>query len=289
MHYEGQIIRPPSEADSIILQATVGCSHNKCTFCGAYKGERFRIKSDNIIFEDIDYAAKHFRDRRRLFIADGDGLIIPQERLLTILKRIEERLPWIIRVGIYGNAKSLNRKSLVKMEELKSHKLGIVYMGLESGDDDTLKKVEKKGDSTFIVREGQKVKQAGIKLSVTVLLGLAGPERSDIHARETGKALSEMNPEYVGALTLMLIPGTVMHDLWQAGQFTVMDPPALLQELRTMIEHTNLTRGLFFSNHASNYLAVKARLPREKQAALDLIDAALSGQVNLRPGWMRAL
>ena len=289
MHYEGHIIRPPSEADSIILQATVGCSHNRCTFCGAYKDKRFRIKDDATILQDIAFAAENFRSHRRLFLCDGDAMIIPHTRLLNILKEIESQMPWVTRVGIYANAKSLARKNPEELEELRKHKLGIVYMGLESGDDATLKQVCKKGDSGYIVEQGKKVKRAGIKLSITVLLGLAGTDRSLIHAEETGRALSEMDPDYVGALSLMLIPGTTMYDDWKAGRFILPDPKALLAELRHMILHTELTRGLFFANHASNYLPVKARLPRDKPSAISMIDRALSGEIPLKPEWMRGL
>ena len=151
MHYEGHIIRPPSEADSIIIQVTVGCSHNQCTFCGAYKDQRFKIKTDEIIAEDIAYAAEQYRDRRRIFLCDGDAMIIPHQRLLNILLRIEEKLPWITRIGIYANAKSLQRKTLKQLKELKAHRLGIVYMGLESGDDVTLNQVHKKGNVAVTV------------------------------------------------------------------------------------------------------------------------------------------
>ena len=289
MHYEGTVIRPPSEADSILFQITVGCSHNQCAFCGAYKGERFKIKDDDIIAKDIAYAAKHFRQPRRVFLLSGDALIVPQERLLAILRQIEEKLPWIVRVGIYGNAKGIARKSIDELKELKEHGLGIVYMGLESGDDETLKEVCKHGDSAFIVEQGKKIKTAGIKLSITVLLGLAGPDRSEIHAKATGRALSEIDPEYVGALTLMLIPGTPMFQAWESGAFILLEPEGMLKELRTMIAHTDLSRGLFMTNHASNYLPIRARMPKDKENALKMIDDALAGKTPLRPVWTRGL
>ena len=289
MHYEGHIIRPPSEANSIILQVTVGCSHNKCTFCGSYMGRQFKIKSEEIIQEDIEFARHHCRTQRRVFLCDGDGLIIPQPRLLQILMEIEEKLPWITRVGIYANTKSLKRKSLKELMELEAHGLKIVYMGLESGDDKTLSKVCKKADSATIVTQGRKVRQAGMKLSITVLLGLAGPERSGIHARETGRVLTEMDPEYIGALSLMLIPGTPMYQDWKAGDFILPEPEKMLMELRTMIANTHISQGLFFANHASNYLPIRARLPRDRESAIQIIDKALAGNIPLRPDWMRAL
>jgi radical SAM superfamily enzyme YgiQ (UPF0313 family) len=289
MHYEGNIIRPPSEANSILLQVTVGCSRNKCTFCGTYKGERFRIKSDAIIMEDIAFAAKYCKRQRRVFLCDGDALIIPQKRLLKILEEIENQLPWVTRVGLYANAKALNMKTADELKELNSHGVGIFYMGLETGDDVTLKKIKKGASAKDMIKMGTKAKQAGIKLSVTVLLGIAGPQRSQIHAIETGRVLSAIDPDYVGALSLMLIPGTPLYQDYKSGEFRLLAPHEMLAELRTMIASTNLTRGLFHANHASNYLPIRARLPKEKEPTIRLIDAALAGKVPLKPEYLRAL
>lgn len=289
MHYQGPIYRPPSEANSILLQVTTGCSHNKCTFCGMYKGQRFSIKPDAIVDEDIDYAAKHFAYAKRLFICDGDALIVPQPRLLSILKQIEHKLPQISRVGIYANTKGLGMKTEAELKELRDHGLGILYMGLESGDDVTLARMNKGADAEKMTAMGQKAKSAGIPLSITVLLGIAGPERSHIHAVETGRVLSAIDPEYVGALSLMLEPGTKLYQQYQAGTFALPEPMALLQELRTIIEHTDLSNGLFHANHASNYLPIRAKLSEEKAQTLALIDAALAGSLALKPEYLRAL
>jgi len=289
MHYEGNIIRPPSEADSILLQVTVGCSRNKCTFCGTYAGERFRIKPDETIMADIAFAARHCRRQRRVFLCDGDALIIPQKRLLTILSEIRRQLPWVTRVGAYANAKSLKMKDPGELEQLKEHGLGILYMGLETGDDVTLKRINKGATAQTMIEEGRKARKAGMKLSVTVLLGIAGRDRSQVHAEATGRALTALDPDYVGALSLMLIPGTPLHDDWQAGRFVLIEPDEMLAELRTMIAHTDLSQGLFHANHASNYLPVKARMPKDKEATLALIDDALAGRVSLKPEWLRAL
>ena len=289
MHYEGNIIRPPSEANSILLQVTVGCSRNKCTFCGTYKGERFRIKSDAIIMEDIAFAAKYCKRQRRVFLCDGDALIIPQKRLLKILEAIENQLPWVTRVGMYANAKALNMKTAAELRELKSHGVGIFYMGLETGDDVTLKKIKKGASAEDMIEMGTKAKHAGIKLSITVLLGIAGPQRSQIHAIETGRVLTAIDPDYVGALSLMLIPGTPLYQDYKSGEFRLLEPREMLAELRTMIASTNLTRGLFHANHASNYLPIRARMPKEKEPTIRLIDAALAGKVPLKPEYLRAL
>ena len=289
MHYEGNIIRPPSEANSILLQVTVGCSRNKCTFCGTYVGERFRIKPDSIIWEDIEFAAQYCRRQRRVFLCDGDALIVPQKRLLKILQAIKDRLPWVTRVGAYANAKSLNMKSIEELKALKNQGLGILYMGLETGDDVTLKQINKGAVSSHMIDMGKKAKDAGMKLSITVLLGIAGRERSHIHAKETGRVLSAIDPDYIGALSLMPIPGTPLFNDIQAGKFALIEPDEMLAELRTMIADTNLSSGLFHANHASNYLPIKARLPKDKQATLKLIDDALAGNIALKPEYLRAL
>lgn len=289
MHYEGYCIRPPSEADSILLQVTVGCSHNKCTFCGAYKEKRFKIKDDKIILSDILFAAKYMRGMDRVFLMDGDSLIIPQKRLMRILEIIKEHLPWVKRVGIYANAKSIGMKSLEELKQLHQNNLGIIYYGVETGDDEIRKAINKGSTAERCIEMGQRIKEAGIVLSVTVLLGIGGRKKSLQHARATGELLSAMDPDFVGALTVMLVPGTPLYQDYIDGKFELPDETGLLRELREMIASTNLTRGYFFSNHASNYLPLKIKLPSGKQKALDLIDAALRGDIGLRPEWMRAL
>lgn len=289
MHYEGNIIRPPSEANSILLQVTVGCSRNKCTFCGTYQGERFKIKSDDIINADIEFAARNCRRQRRVFLCDGDALIVPQKRLMRILETIAEKLPWVTRVGAYANAKSLKMKHASELQALKAQGLGILYMGLETGDDPTLLAINKGADAETAIAMGRKARENGFKLSVTVLLGIAGRNRSQIHARETGRVLTAIDPDYVGALSLMLIPGTPLYQDHKAGRFTLVDPVEMLAELRTMIAHTDLTSGLFHANHASNYLPIRARMPKDKEKTLALIDRALEGKVQLKPEYLRAL
>ena len=289
MHYDGMIIRPPSEADSILLQVTLGCSHNKCTFCGSFRDKRFTIKKEDIIFQDIEYAREHFPRQKRLFICDGDAMIVPMKRLVPILERIRDRLPWVERVGVYANTKGIGMKTDEELAELNSLGVGIAYMGLESGDDQVLADIRKGATADKMIRMGKRVKQAGIKLSVTVLVGLAGKERSLIHARETGRVLSEIDPDYVGALSLMLIPGTELHADYQAGRFQLPSPEEMLAELGQMIASTHLSDGLFHANHASNYLPIRARLPKDKESTLNQIAQALSGKIKLKPEFMRAL
>lgn len=289
MHYEGVIIRPPSEAESVLLQVTVGCSHNKCTFCGTYKGERFRIKDEAVIDADIHYAARNLYFLRRVFLIDGDALILPQPKLVWILRRIREKMPWIQRVGLYGNAKSILRKSVVQLEELRELGLGIVYLGLESGDQKVLEDTKKGVNPQRMIEAAQRVKDAGIKLSVTALLGIAGRERSLEHARATGEVLSEMDPNYVGVLTLMVLPNTEIGAKVREGSFEVPGQTELLLELREMLFHTHMSRGIFLSNHASNYLPLKVKMPTDKLKAIEKIDGALKGKVALKPEWLRGL
>jgi radical SAM superfamily enzyme YgiQ (UPF0313 family) len=289
MNYEGTIIRPPSEAFSILLQVTLGCSHNKCTFCGTYKDKRFTIKDDHTIMADIRFASKYMGNQHRLFLMDGDALIIPQRKLVWILDMIKEHLPWVRRVGAYANAKSVKMKSDEDLVQLKEKGLGILYLGVESGDDETLRKVCKGTTAENLIKQGRRIKEAGIKLSVTVLLGIAGLSDSLKHAKATGKLLSAMDPNYIGALTVMILPSTPLEDDYRAGRFELPDTRELLLELREMFEHTHLSGGLFMSNHASNYLPVKARLPKDREKTLNLIDAALRGEIDLKPEWMRGL
>ncbi len=289
MHYQGNIFRPPSEAYSILLQVTTGCSHNKCTFCGMYKGSRFSIKDDATITADIDFAARHCRNQERLFLCDGDALILPQDRLLDILLAIRKKLPWVTRIGTYANTKSIRRKSPEELQELHDHGLAIAYMGLESGDDATLAAINKGADAARMIEMGRKIRASGIKLSITVLLGIAGRDRSLVHARETGRVLTAIDPEYVGALSLMLTPNTPLFEASLRNDFILPEPKQMLEELAVMFAETSLTDGYFHANHASNYLPIKAKLPKDREATLQLIDRALKGQVSLKPEYLRGL
>jgi radical SAM superfamily enzyme YgiQ (UPF0313 family) len=282
------MIRPPSEAGSILLQVTVGCPHNKCTFCGAYKQQRFRIKSADIIAQDLRYAARRFKNQRRLFLCDGDALNLDHELLAELLAQIRCELPWVTRVGSYASARSIAGKTEEQLSELRKLGLATLHMGLESGDDVTLARVRKGITSDEIVASGRRARACGMKVFVTVIFGLAGVERSSIHAALTAQALSTMDPDYVGALSLMLVPGTPLHKSWKRAEFLLLDERQLLGELRLMIDATTMT-GLFYANHASNYLPLRVRLPRHKASALALIDQALAGGVALRPEWLRGL
>jgi len=289
MKYEGLIFRPPSEAESLILQVTVGCSYNKCTFCGAYQGKRFRIKRFEEVKEDIDEVSPYMI--RRVFLADGDALIIPQKELLRILDYMQLKLKGLERVGIYGNARDILKKDVEELKELRQQKLGIIYLGLESGDKEILRRIKKNATVEQLIRAAKRVKESGILLSVTVILGLGGVEGSLIHAEETGRVLSEMDPDYVGALSLMIVPGTPIEHEIETGKLVLPTPFGLIQELEIMIENCHMTNCFFASNHASNYLPLRIRLPEEKEEALRRIREVLKRKdpALLRPEFLRAL
>ena len=288
--YQGNLMRPPSEHDSILIQATVGCSHNRCSFCNAYRDKHpFVIKKQEILARDLQFAAKYCRWQHRVFLMDGDALIMPQKKLVWLLEQIREKLPWVTRVGLYANGKSIRSKSDADLRELAGLGLRIAYLGVESGDDVTLKQICKGSTSEQLIREGRRLEDAGIAASVTVLLGIAGRERSLVHARETGRVLTAMDPSYVGALSVMVMPDTPLYEQQARGEFVLPSPHEMMLELREMVAHTNMTHGLFLSNHASNYLPLKIFYPQGKDAALRTIDAAINGQISLRPEWYRAL
>jgi len=290
MEYEGIVIRPPSEAESLILQTTLGCSHNRCTFCPTYKGRRFRIKELEAIKKEIDEVAP-FGPFRKVFLADGDALIIPQEKLTAILEYLQKKIPGLRRVGIYGNAKSILRKSPDELKALKSLGLGIIYLGVETGEEALLEKIRKGATYGQMVEAGKRVKEAGITLSATVLLGLGGVEGSYRHAVATGNILSDIDPNFASALTLMVVPGTPLYEEMQAGLFQLPSPFQLLEELGTILAHSNFSRCYFTSNHASNYLPIKARLPKDKESTLRFIQKVIATQDPslLRPEFLRGL
>jgi radical SAM superfamily enzyme YgiQ (UPF0313 family) len=289
VHYEGNIIRPPSEAHSIILQVTVGCSHNKCTFCGAYKGVRFRIKDGTAVDDDIAFAARYCKNQKRVFLADGDALIIPTARLEEIFSSIRQNLPWVNRISLYGNAKSILRKSIDDLKRLKALGLDRIYMGLESGHGPTLKNIRKGVTPAQMIEAAAMVRDAGLFLSVTVLLGIAGEDQSIIHARETGRVLTEMKPNQIAALTLMLLENTPLYNDARTGSFQLPDQNKLLAELGILVEAIDLDRVQFQANHASNYLPISGRLAKDKDRILGLIADGLRGRRQLRAEYQRAL
>lgn len=289
MHYQGTVIRPPSEAHSIVLQVTVGCSHNKCTFCGAYKDQRFQIKDEAIIERDLDFAADYCRRQKKVFLADGDVLVLPQKKLLSLFTRIRTRLPQVKKISLYANGKAIRTKGVDDLRALQELGLDRIYMGVESGHDTILATICKGETARSLKEAADKVHQCGIYLSTTVLLGIGGTDLSEQHAEQTGRLLSDMAPHHIGALTLMPLENTPLWHTIMRKEFRVPSPPDMLRELKTLVEHIDLERTLFYANHASNYLPLSGRLRRDKNKIIGMIDHALNGKTMLTPERFRAL
>lgn len=291
MNYDGDIIRPPSEADSIIIQVTVGCSHNRCTFCGAYKekAKRFRIRTDQEIQDNILLASKHAHGRRKVFLADGDALILSTRRLVAIFKEIQRSLPRAHRISLYGNAKAIRSKSVDDLQELKRLGLHRIYMGLESGDDSVLQRVQKGETASSMIDAAKRAKDAGIFLSATVLLGIAGIDQSIKHAKHTAQTLNAMQPNQIAALCYMPLANTPLGQAVANNQFQLPDAQAMLLELEHLVKGLECDKVQFMANHASNYLPLSGRLMRDKADMLLAIRQARSGEQPLVPEYYRAL
>ncbi len=303
------IIRPPSEWKSYFLPLTSGCSNNTCTFCGFY-GSKLQMRNLDDVKSEIDalslfmqggihlpavpnvvYAVAQGWDGKRVFLQDGDALVYPFVKLKEVLKYLNERLPSVERVASYATPQDILRRSPEQLEELKDLKLSIFYMGVESGDDRILQKVVKGANHRQMVEAGKKAKDAGIALSVTVILGLGGVEGSERHALETAKVLTEIDPDYAGALTLTLVPGTPLYEEWQQGKFHPISPFGSLEELKIIIENSSFTDCFFSSMHASNYMSLRGNLPRDKKRMLRELETVLSMKDPslLRPEFLRGL
>lgn len=289
MRYEGRLYRPPSEADALILQATIGCSWNHCTYCDMYRDKDFRVRDLQACVEDLDAAAAAVGPRvTKLFVADGDALVLPMDHWRPILDRANSLFPNLRRVSCYAMARNVAGKTDAELRELRELGLRVLYIGPESGDDVTLKKIAKGDTFAGHVEAARRAHAAGLELSVIALLGIA-PERAEEHATQTARLVTEMNPEYFAALTVTVVPGTPLAQLHAKGRFEVPPVPALLTELRTMVELARPTDALFRTNHASNYLPLGGRLPRDRERIVELIDRALSGEIALRPEHHRGL
>ncbi len=291
MRYYGTVVRPPSEAGSYILQVTYGCSHNECIFCCTYLDKPFRVRPSRQVMEDIRMAGSYMPDTRRVFLADGNALVLSNRRLLPILDALQEAFPHLERVAIYGNAQDILRKSEEELKELLERKLSIIYLGLESGNDEVLRRAKKGATAAEMVEAVRKAQEAGFTVSVIGILGLGGSDMWQEHAVETGRAVSAMDPAYFSLLTLMVVPGTELHRLVAAGEFVVPEPWEMLQEMRVIIQRIEgVSNCAFRTNHASNYLPLAGTLPQDRQRLLLTIDRALAeGEAVLRPEYLRAL
>ena len=291
MRYHGTVIRPPSEARSYILQITYGCSHNRCTFCGTYMDKPFRIRPASEVLEDIELARQVIPHTRRVFLADGDALVLSTRKLVPILDALAVAFPRLERVGIYANARDLLHKSEADLSLLHRKGLGIIYIGLESGSDEILRRVRKGTTAGDMIQAAHKARAAGLCVSAIGILGIGGAALSAEHAEATGRVVSAMAPDYFSMLTLMLIPGTELHRQWEAGTFQLMESDAMLSELRQVIAHMDgLSHCVFRTNHASNYLPLAGTLPQDRERLLSTLDKALAqGRSALRPEAWRAL
>lgn len=275
MRYEGDIYRPPSEAYSYILQVTIGCAHNKCTFCGSFKAKQFRMRKLDEIFEDLAMARQYYRKVGRIFLADGDALVCKNSFLLPILEKIEEMFPECERVTIYGRAKDILRKSEEELLELKAHNLKMIYMGVETGSPLLLEKINKGETREEMIAAVKKAEGLGIPTSLTFLSGIGGREYWQENAVQTGTIISEMEPSYVSFLTLMIVPGTPLHKQYLNGEFELLKPDEVLKEAQLMLENINVSKKCVFrSNHASNYVSLKGDLPDDRDGMIESLKLA---------------
>jgi radical SAM superfamily enzyme YgiQ (UPF0313 family) len=289
MRYEGALYRPPSEADAYIVQATIGCSWNHCTYCDMYREKAFRIRELRETLEDLDAAGRELGPHvEKVFVADGDALVMPMDHWRAILGRARTLFPRLRRVSSYAMARNVNGKTDAELRELREAGLSTLYIGPESGDDATLRRIAKGDDAAAHVEAARRAHAAGMSLSVIALLGIAG-DRSEAHARATADLVTAMNPEYFAALTVTVVPGTPLAQLRAKGRFEVPPVPDLLRELRAMIDRARPTDAVFRTNHASNHLPLAGRLPRDRSRIVAVIDAALAGQVPLRSERARGL
>lgn len=303
------ILRPPSEWDSYYLPLTHGCSSNTCTFCSFY-GSRLQVRDIAEVKAEIDALAMYTKhgihtpgissivysiarewDGRKVFLQDGDALAYPFPKLLETLDYLNTKFPDIERIASYATPQDIMRRTAAELKQLKIRRLGILYMGVESGDDEVLKATGKGVTHDQIIQAGRKVRESGIALSVTVILGLAGVEGSDRHSHETARILTELDPDYAGALTLILVPGTPIYQQVEQGTFHLITPLQSLEELRVIVAESNFSNCFFSSMHASNYLSIRGRLPGDKQRMLKQLDevCARKDPALLRPEFMRAL
>jgi len=289
VRYEGVVYRPPSEAHSLIVQVTIGCSHNGCSFCGMYKEKKFRIRDLKDIIEDLEQAKLTYGIVKKVFLADGDALVLPNTKLKSILLKIRELFPECERVGIYGTPNDILRKSLDELRELKEFGIGIVYLGVESGSNEILKSINKGVTNQEMLMAGRKVKESGIKLSTTLISGIGGKAKISEHAIESAKLISAINPDYVGLLTLMLESGTPIYEDVQKGTFHILTPEEIMNETKEFLQHVEVTNCIFRSNHASNYMALSGTLPQDKNSLLEDIDLALKGQYKYKQEEYRRL
>lgn len=289
LRYEGMVYRPPSEARSLIIQVTIGCSHNKCTFCSMYKDKKFRIRPIKEILEDIHIAKKYYTGVEKVFLADGDALILKTEQLEVILKEIKKTFPKCKRVGIYATTKDILNKSKEDLALLKSLGLKIVYLGIESGAQSILDDIKKEVSVEETIQAGVKIKESGMDLSVMIISGLGGREKMQEHALESAKLINKIDPQYLSLLTLMVEQNTELYQMVRKKEFKLLDPKEVMQETKIFVENLELTNCVFRSNHASNYVALAGVLGSDKQEILNTIDYCINDKSTYKKDYYRSL
>ena len=290
MRYEGSVYRPPSEAYSLIVQVTIGCAHNNCTFCTMFKDKKFRVRDIKEVFKDFDMARKYYKRVERIFLADGDALVLTNEKLIMILDYIKKLFPECERVTIYGSPQDVLKKTPEELVELRENGIEMIYIGAESGSDKVLKDVCKGATRDEIIKAVKKIEQSGIKSSVTFISGLGGKDNWREHAIDTGTMISEMEPSYVGVLTLLVDPKAKLQEDVKSGKFELLSPEEVVIETALMMENINVGKTCVFrSNHASNYVALKGDLPEDKNAMLKQLQNAMKNVGDLKDERFRAL
>ncbi|MDD6310673.1 MAG: radical SAM protein [Firmicutes bacterium] len=290
MRYEGNIFRPPSEAYSLLVQVTIGCTHNKCTFCSMYKDKKFRVRKLEEVIEDLKWARAHYGRVNRIFLCDGDALALSNEKLMPILEFIKANFPECERVTSYGRATDILNKTDEEMRQLYEAGLTMVYLGAESGSDKVLMEINKGETRQQLIDGVKKIEACGMQASVTFISGLAGKDGWEDHAIETGTMITEMQPSYVGLLTLMVDPGVPIAQDINSGKLKLLSPEEVMAETLLMLKHTNVDKKCVFrSNHASNYLSLRGNLPEDKDNMMALLRRAMENHDMFKDERFRAL
>lgn len=290
MRYEGNIYRPPSEARSYLLQVTIGCAHNECTFCSMFKDKKFRLRKMEDVMEDLDVARKTYRHVGKTFLCDGDALCISMDKLMAILEKIGENFPECGHIGIYGSPQDVLRKTPEELERLREAGLNIIYIGAESGNDEILADIRKGATRAEIIEAVRKIEDAGIAASVTFISGLGGKPGWEKHAIDTGTMISEMEPTYAALLTLMLEPGSELRKDVQEGRFEVLSPEEVVAETLLLLKNINVEKTCIFrSNHASNYVSLRGDLPQDKERMMAELRMAMENTGLLKDERFRML
>lgn len=280
LRYEGTVYRPPSEADSLILQVTIGCSYNECSFCGMYRAKRFRVRRTDEIRAEIDAvraaAGRRADTVRKVFLADGDALIAPPKVLHEVLDALRAAFPGLRRVSCYASPQALAVRTVEQMAALREAGLSQYYLGVESGHDEVLRRMAKGVDAAEMVRVAAKATAAGVKLSTMILLGAGGPSLSLEHARASARVINAIAPRFVSTLVVTPVEGTPLFEETLRGEFEAMDPADITRELREFVAGLDLAGSVFRANHASNWLPIGGTLPKDKAAILAELDAALA-------------